>query len=111
MAAGLKSFVGDDARTVRYKGNAMAVVLPGAGRLEALAEAERLRVFLNKLDLSEATDGGEFHFSTSIGVGISPDFPGTVEDLLFRVHELPLEARSRGGNMILLADGTGGTER
>ena len=109
MAGGLRDFVGDDTRTVRYKGNAMAVILPGLNREQAIEGARRIRKFLNGLDLSEITGGNDFRFTTSIGVSLYPGFDGSLEEMLRRTHELPLEGRNRGGNMILVAEGGGGT--
>jgi diguanylate cyclase (GGDEF)-like protein len=108
MAGGLRDFVGDDTRTVRYKGNAMAVLLPGLDREEAIEEAHRIREFLNGLDLSEITGGDGFRLTASVGVSVYPGFEGSIDEMLRRTHELPLEGRNRGGNMILVAEGKSG---
>ncbi len=101
MAGSLRDFVGEDARTVRYKGNAMAVLFPGVDREAALEQARRIQEFLNSLDLTGITGESDFHFSTSIGLSLYPDFDGTVEQMATATHELPLVGRSRGGNKIL----------
>ncbi|MCF7929808.1 MAG: GGDEF domain-containing protein [Spirochaetales bacterium] len=111
MARRLRDFIGDDERCVRYKGNAMAVLVPGISRDEAKEQAEQIRNFLNRLDVSEAAGGNDFRITASIGVSLYPGFPGTVEQMPAATHELPLEGRARGGNRILFTGepGTGGS--
>ena len=103
----LCDFIGDDERTARYKGNAMAVLLPGATRREAYEQAERIRDFMNDMDVTDATDGKEFNITASIGITLYPDHGSKAEDLIFKAHELPLVGRSRGGNLILFPEDNG----
>lgn len=103
MAAGLHDFVGDDTRLVRYRGNAMAVLFPGAGREEARTGAEGIQDFLNSLDLSEIAGDSGFRFTTSVGVSLFPGCGESVDEILGATHELPLEGRSLGGNKILFS--------
>lgn len=104
MARRLRDYIGDDERTIRYKGNAMAVFLNGADRDYAYKQGIRIREFIEKLDVSEAIGGESFTFSASIGISLYP-YDGTDPDeLVFRTHELPLEGRKQGGNKILFPE-------
>ncbi|MFO7731254.1 MAG: GGDEF domain-containing protein [Spirochaetia bacterium] len=105
MAGKLRDFIGEDERVARYKGNAMAVIFLGVGRDEAWERARNIREFMNRLDVSRAAGGNEFRVTASVGVCMFPGFGGTVEEMLFKTHELPLVGRSRGGNKILFTDG------
>lgn len=107
MARKLRDYIGDDERTVRYKGNAMAVLLPDADRQTAYKAAEGIQNFLKNLDLSEVTKGKKFKLSASVGIALFPEHFTDPEELVFKTHELPLLGRKRGGNCILLPeDGT-----
>lgn len=111
----LRDFIGGEENTARYKGNAMAVLLPEGTKQRAFELAARIRDFLGRLDLSGATGGEVFSFTASIGIVPVSDGKMTVSDgkmqgseqetnaadLLFMAHELSLEGRSRGGNQIL----------
>ncbi len=107
IARGLQNFIGDEERVARYKGNAMAVLLPGVGRKEAFTEAESIREYISCLDVTEATDGNIFTITSSIGITIFPEHGIGAEDLLILTHELPLIGRSRGGNKILFPEDSG----
>ncbi|MCF7914327.1 MAG: GGDEF domain-containing protein [Spirochaetaceae bacterium] len=107
LAGGLRDFIGEDEQIARYKGNAMAVVFPGLSRDEAREKARKIREFINKLDVTKAAGGNEFRVTASVGVCMYPDFGGTLEEMLFKTHELPLAGRSGGGNKILFTDERG----
>jgi diguanylate cyclase len=107
MGRKLLSFIEDERRLARYKGNAMAILLPGAGRDEAYASALEIRNFLNHLDVSGAIGGNPFSVTASIGITLFPDHGEKAEELLFKAHELPLEGRIRGGNMVLFPEDRG----
>lgn len=104
MAKGLREFIGDDNRTARYKGNAMAVILPEADREGAQQKAEEIRRFLNELDLSELTGTNPFTLTASVGIGFYPEHGKDVEELIRMTHELPLIGRQQGGNRILFPE-------
>ncbi len=110
MAREMRDFIGDDSRVVRFKGNAMAVLVTGASRMEALALARSIREFLNKLDVSTACMGQRFRITASIGISNYPLDGSNAEDLIFKTHELPLLGRIRGGNLILFPEDAGESE-
>lgn len=110
MARGMRDFIGDDSGIVRYKGNAMAVLLSGYSRMEAVVFARSLREFMNNLDVSSACKGNRFKITTSIGITIYPEHGTVVEKLLFKTHELPLVGRNKGGNLILFPEDAGEVE-
>ena len=104
MARRLRDFIGDDERTVRYKGNAMGVLLTGASREKARKLGEDIRDFLNRLDVSEACGGQAFKLTASVGISLFPDHGRNAEALVSGTHELPLLGRKRGGNLILFPE-------
>ena len=104
MARRLRDYIGDDTRTVRYKGNAMAVLLMGSDRNEAYEAGQNLRDFLNRLDVSEAIGGKKFQLTASIGISLFPQHGCDPETLVFNTHELPLLGRRQGGNLILFPE-------
>jgi diguanylate cyclase (GGDEF)-like protein len=104
MGRRLRDFTGDDENTARYKGNAMAVLLPGCGKTEALQNALKIREFLCSLDLRGAAEGNEFPVTASIGISLFPDHGKSAEALLALSHELALEGRYRGGNTIMFPE-------
>ncbi len=107
MGRGLRDFTGDDENTARYKGNAMAVLLTGCGKDEALNYARKIREFLCALDLRRAAKGNAFPVTASIGICLFPDHGYKAEELLALSHELALEGRYRGGNSILFPENRG----
>ncbi|MDA3957467.1 GGDEF domain-containing protein [Oceanispirochaeta sp.] len=110
MARLLRDFIGDDSRTVRYKGNAMAVLLMGASRKEAYEAGLGIRDFLNQLDVSEVIGGVKFQLTASVGISLFPDHASDPETLVFNTHELPLKGRTQGGNLILFPEDNQDTE-
>jgi len=103
----MRDHIADDSGIVRYKGNAIAVLLTGASRMEAVVLARNIREFLNKLDVSAACRGNQFKITASIGITSFPDHGADAEQLLFKTHELPLIGRKLGGNIILFPEDTG----
>jgi len=108
MARALRKFTADDKLIARYKGNAIAVILPDSSRKELHDRAKEIQHFVNSLDLNEFTGGNSFQISTSIGITIYPDHSMSPQAFLTAAHELPLAARSRGGNFILFPEDAGG---
>ena len=102
MAKGLRDLIGDDNRTARYKGNAMAVILYGRDRQEAYATAQAIQTCISSLDLSPVIGSDPFNMTASVGIGIYPDISTDGENLIRLTHELPLEGRQRGGNRVLI---------
>jgi diguanylate cyclase len=107
MAREMRDFIADDSRIVKYKGNALAVLLTGASRMEAVVLARNIRDFLNNLDVSVPCRGNKFKITASIGITFFPDHGTDAEQLLFKTHELPLIGRNMGGNIILFPEDTG----
>jgi len=101
MAKKLRSFIGEDRNIGRYKGNALAVILPGADRREAEEYALGIQKFLGDLDLTKITSGEPFSLKASLGVGLFTSDNLKAEKILEQVHELPLLARQSGGGKIL----------
>ncbi|MCK5673354.1 MAG: GGDEF domain-containing protein [Spirochaetales bacterium] len=110
MARDLRNFIGDDSRIARYQGNAMAILVSGVTRMEAVVFARRIREFLNNLDVSSACRGNSFKITASIGISCYPGYGTNAEELLFKTHELPLIGRNNGGNKILFPEDAGESE-
>ncbi|RLD34357.1 MAG: hypothetical protein DRI73_04050 [Bacteroidetes bacterium] len=108
MARCLRKFIGDDSRTVRYKGNAIAVFLSGGSKNEVVFLARRIKEFLNNLDVSSVCNGNKFRIATSIGICHYPEHGSDAEELLLNALELSLTGRSRGGNKIMFSEVEGG---
>jgi len=103
-AEALRRAYGEERPTVRYLGNEMAVVLPGADRAAAAAEARRVISLLGALDLSPATGGSSIALSVSVGVALYPDHGSGGTEVIAAAHELPLIGRGRGGNLVLFPE-------
>jgi diguanylate cyclase (GGDEF)-like protein len=100
LAAVLQPFLGSSGFGVRYRGNEVAVVLPGAAERAAREVAEGLRRAVNGLDLSSITGRPDFRFTASLGVvmhrGAASGWPAAISaayDLLYR-------ARNEGGDRV-----------
>jgi len=105
MARELDRAVGKDGTAVRYMGNELAVFYPGMGRDGALAAARFLQARLSSLDLSSAIPKEpELRLRLSLGVALFPEHGADAESLVAAVAGLPLEARSRGGSLILFPE-------
>ncbi len=104
MARDLKDFIGDEESIVRYRGNAMAVILPSASRDEACQKALEIQNFINNLDLGEMSRKKEFRMTASLGVSLFPDHFNDPEEFVRVTHELPLAGRKKGGNRVLFPE-------
>jgi diguanylate cyclase (GGDEF)-like protein len=100
LAAAVQPLLGARGFAVRYRGNELAVVLPGAGEAAAREAAEALRRAVGALDLAALTGGTAFRFTASVGVvvhrGEAAAWPATIGaayDLLYR-------ARNDGGDRV-----------
>lgn len=107
MANKLREFIGDDNNIARYKGNAIAFIIPESRTKKMEKTAENIRLFMNKLDIREAAKGNPFRITASIGISNLQQSKSNVEDILAETHELPLIGRSRGGNKILFSQTSG----
>ena len=104
MTGKLHDYLPDNYVIVRYMGNELGIFIPDADRETALREAEKIREFLQKLDLTKACDGKSFTLSVSQGISLFPDHTDNPENLILFAHELPLIGRAEGGNKILFYD-------
>jgi len=110
MARDMRNFIGKDSKIARFKGNALAVLISGATRMEVVVLARRIREFLNNLDVSSACRGNNFKITASIGISCFPEHGRNAEKLLSMTHELSLIGRNKGGNQILFPEETGESE-
>jgi diguanylate cyclase (GGDEF)-like protein len=85
---------------VRYRGNELAVVLPGAAEASAREAAEALRRAVSALDLTAITAGAPFRFTASLGVvvhrGAASGWPAAID----AAYELLYRARNEGGDRV-----------
>jgi len=100
VAAMLQPFLGARGFAVRYRGNEVALVLPGAGEQAAREAADGLRLAVKTLDLSSITDGSPFRFTASLGVvvhrGELSGWPAAIN----AAYELLYRARDEGGDRV-----------
>ena len=108
MAEQLRDFIGDDERTARYHGNAMAVLFGNCDRKEAYAEAEKVRKFISSLDVGDIIKQNRFQITASVGITFFPEHGRDPEALAAMASELPLAGRRLGGNLILFPEDIGG---
>ena len=104
MTGKLHEYLPDNYVIVRYMGNELGIFIPDAERETALQEAEKIRKFLQDLDLTKACEGNQFVLSVSQGISLYPEHTDDPEKLLLFAHELPLIGRAEGGNKILFYD-------
>lgn len=90
LGGGVRSAAGD--RVYRYGGDEFAALLPGLGRAEARAVADRLEASID--DLGRQDSGP--HVTVSVGVAIHPDDGRTRDELVMSADaELYLEKAAR----------------
>lgn len=104
MAMELARAAGADCSAVRYMGNELAVVCPGADRQRALEIARGLQLRLSGLDISALTRDPDLRLSTSFGIALFPDHGSDAESLIKACAGLPLIGRGRGGSLILFPE-------
>lgn len=104
MAQELSRYAASSGLTVRYEGNEIALVFPGAERTKAIARAEEIRTLLEKLDLSDCTGSKELYLSVSLGLALYDEHADSAEDLIRITAPLPLAGRQQGGSRILLPE-------
>lgn len=108
MAAAVQEMVSEEDVVIRYMGNELCIIHPGAGREQAASFAHSIRTMLGELDISEITATGnansDFYLSVSIGIALYPDHEEKSLGLIEKAHALPLIGRARGGNKILFPE-------
>lgn len=88
----------------RYGGDEFVILMPGQELSATLAEAERLRA--NFRDLKVFYQGTQLHFNTlSLGVAAYPVHGSQPSELLHRADLALYEAKSAGGDHVVVARG------
>lgn len=87
----------------RYGGEEFLVVVPGSDLAAAAELAERLRQGIAAQPVS--TDSAMISVTVSLGVAVSADQPGGLDDLLRRADEALYAAKDRGRNRVETALG------
>ncbi|MEV6877991.1 GGDEF domain-containing protein [Amycolatopsis sp. NPDC051128] len=87
----------------RFGGEEFVVLLPGIGRADVLAIAERVRVAVGELNVVISTGGGTVRvngLSVSIGVARHPDAGPTLDDVLRSADAALYRAKEAGRNRV-----------
>ena len=100
LAGALQPFLGAGGFGVRYRGNEVAVVLPGAAERAAREAAEALRRAVSALELSSITDGAPFRFTASLGVVVHRGEAAGWPAAIGAAYELLYRARGEGGDRV-----------
>jgi CRP/FNR family cyclic AMP-dependent transcriptional regulator len=85
---------------VRYRGNEVALVLPGAGEQAARDTADALRRSVKALDLAPITGGTGFRFTASLGVVVHRGEISGWQASIGAAYELLYRARNDGGDRV-----------
>jgi diguanylate cyclase (GGDEF)-like protein len=93
----------------RFGGEEFVVLLPGVSESEAVAAAERIRVAVTGIEVTEEADliSG---LSVSIGVALYPAAGNAVEKLISAADAALYRAKNGGRNQVVKADGPKGTK-
>jgi diguanylate cyclase (GGDEF)-like protein len=89
-----------NAVTVRYRGNEIAAILPGADRAEAEKRAEKARSVLESTSIEDLTGGESFAISASASFCTIPLDGEDVESLIAATNQTVYDARSAGGGRV-----------
>jgi len=96
----------DKGTGIRYRGDVLAAVLPGAGLQQARRAADVIRKAMSAIDLREVTGGQPLRITVSLGVADSADSSaGSAAALVERAYENLFTARNRGGDRVCAARG------
>ena len=85
---------------VRYGGEEFAIVLPYAGKNNALSVAERIRSSIEDYAFSLAGVPHPEHMTISIGIATCPEDALSVEDLIQKSDTMLYKAKKNGKNQI-----------
>lgn len=94
---------------VRYRGNEIALVLPGGGRKEAAELAGRAREVLASTSIEDLTGGESFQLSASASYCTIPVDGEDADTLIGTTNETVYAARSAGGGRVWHIDELKGT--
>jgi diguanylate cyclase (GGDEF)-like protein len=100
LAAMLQPLLGARGFGVRYRGNEVALVLPGAGEQAARETADALRRSVKALDLAPITGGTGFRFTASLGVVVHRGEISGWQASIGAAYELLYRARNDGGDRV-----------
>jgi diguanylate cyclase (GGDEF)-like protein len=100
LSAMLPPFLGVKGFGVRYRGNELAVVLPGTSERPAGQIAEKLRQAVQELDLSEVTGNPDFRLTASLAVTVHRGADGDWPAAVAAAYELLYRARNDGGDRV-----------
>jgi len=99
----LPPFLGAKGFAVRYRGNELAVVLPGTSERAARQAAENLRQAVKALELSAVTGRADFRLTASLGVVVYSRADGEWPSAVAAAYELLYRARNEGGDRVYAA--------
>jgi diguanylate cyclase (GGDEF)-like protein len=93
----------------RFGGEEFVVLLPGVSEREAVAAAERIRIAVTTVEVTEESDliSG---LSVSIGVALYPGAGNAIEKLISAADTALYRAKNGGRNQVVTADGPKGTK-
>lgn len=108
MARTLQQIALPGESAVRFRGNELALLMPGTERNEARERAEEVQPAMNNVDVSSIIGTAEFSLSVSIGLASADEWrtnDGTsaeeiAETLIQTAHERAFAARESGGNAV-----------
>lgn len=72
----------------------VGILLPGAGRAEAVAEADRIALLLSRIEIGTPAKA---HLTASVGIAIRPDHGANVPELLQSAYTAMERAQELGG--------------
>ncbi len=104
LAGELERAVGTEGTALRFSGNELAVIVPGAERATALGVAQAIQDRLSALDLEPLTGDPSLRLGVSLGIALFPDHGKDAASLVKACSGLPLVGRARGGKKILFPE-------
>lgn len=85
---------------VRYRGNELAIVLPGVQLSQASKLAEKLRETIAAVDIAPIIGGNAMPLTASLGVVSYPHDASSAPDLVDAAFRIMWEAREAGGDRV-----------